>query len=230
MASHNIKLLRKEGVAKGTMAFHFEKPEGFLFLPGQYADLTLIDPTETDSEGNIRTFSIASAPCEEFLTFATRMRDTAFKRELGKMPEGREIQIDGPFGSFTLHTKKEKPAVFIAGGIGITPFLSILKNAAREKPNRKFYLFYSNRTAADAPFTKELDDLTHEIPDFIFVPLLTDTEGYLNGEVIKKHVKNIDGPIYYLAGPPALVAAMRKMLAEMGISEDDIRFEDFAGY
>lgn len=230
MTPYKIKLLKKEGVARATMAFHFEKPEGFIFVPGQYADLTLISPSETDKEGNIRTFSLASAPYEEDLIFATRMRDTAFKRELGKMPEGAEIEIDGPFGSFTLHAKKEKPAVFIAGGIGITPFRSILKNASKEKPRRKFYLFYSNRTPEDAPFLKELSDLTKEIPDFTFVPVLSSTEGYLNEEKIKKHVENIDGPVYYLAGPPAMTTAMRKMLADLNIPKDDIRFEEFAGY
>lgn len=230
MAVHKVKLLKKEEVAKGTTAFHFEKPEGFVFVPGQYADLTIVDPTETDKEGNIRTFSIASAPAEPDLMFATRMRDTAFKRQLGKMPEGSELELDGPFGSFTLHARKEKPAVFIAGGIGITPFFSILKTAAEEKPDRKFILFYSNRTAEDATFLQELSSLTKTIPDFTFVPVMSDAEGYINDETIRKHVGNIDGPIYYLAGPPGMVAAMRKLLAGMGISDDDVRFEEFDGY
>ncbi len=240
MNSYRSKLIKKEEIAKGTMAFHFEKPDGFSFVPGQYADLTMVNPKETDEEGNIRTFTIASAPLEKDLIFATRMRDTAFKRELGKMPEGAEIEIDGPFGSFTLHTKREKPAAFIAGGIGITPFLSILKTAAEEKPDRKFYLFYSNRTEDDAPFLRDLSSLTKGTPGFTFVPTMSNLPpgengwkgetGYINGDMIKKHLPTIDGPIYYLAGPPQMVAAMRKMLSEMGVSEDDIRFEEFSGY
>ena len=230
MPGHKIKLLKKETVAKGTMAFHFEKPAEFVFVPGQYADLAIINPKETDREGNIRTFTIASAPGEKDLVFATRMRDTAFKRELDRMPEGTAIEMDGPYGSFTLHAKKEKPAVFIAGGIGITPFMSILTSAAEEKLNRKFFLFYSNRTENDAAFLRELSGLTAEIPDFTFVPIMSEREGYLNEKTIRKYVENIDGPIYYLAGPPGMVAAMRKMLAGMNIPEDDIRFEEFAGY
>lgn len=230
MAVHNVRLLKKEEIAKGTMAFHFEKPDDFVFVPGQYADLTILDPMETDQEGNIRTFSIASAPFDPDLVFATRMRDTAFKRELGKMPEGTAIELDGPYGSFTLHARTERPAVFIAGGIGITPFRSILRTAGEEKPERKFYLFYSDHTKNDTAFFDELSRLTGEIPDFTFVPVMSDTEGYITDQTIRKHVERIDGPIYYLAGPPAMVAGMREMLARLGISEDDIRFEEFAGY
>ena len=83
-----IKLQHRSEVAERTMAFYFEKPKDFHFEPGQFADLTLIDPPETDAEGNRRTFSIASAPHEERLTFATRMRDTAFKRVLRTLPLG----------------------------------------------------------------------------------------------------------------------------------------------
>jgi hypothetical protein len=97
------RLLNKVEVAEGTMAFHFEKPPGFDFKPGQSADLTLLNPPETDSEGNVRTFSIASAPFEDQLMFATRMRDTAFKRSLKKMPLGAVVKMDSAMGSFTLH-------------------------------------------------------------------------------------------------------------------------------
>ncbi len=230
MNTYRSKLLKKEEVARGTTAFHFEKPEGFTFVAGQYADLTILDPAETDQEGNIRTFSIASTPFDPDLVFATRMRDTAFKRQLGKMLEGTALQIDGPYGSFTLHAKKERPAVFIAGGIGITPFMSILATAGKEKPDRKFYLFYSNHTKNDAAFFDKLSHLIEKIPDFTFIPVMSDTEGHITDQTIKKHIEHTDGPVYYLAGPPAMVAAMREMLAGMNISEDDIRFEEFAGY
>src|SRR5580704_6423939 len=80
MADLKSKLIRREEVAEGTMAFHFEKPSGFTFKAGQSADVTLVDPPDTDAEGNTRTFSIASPPFENELVFTTRMRDTAFKR------------------------------------------------------------------------------------------------------------------------------------------------------
>jgi ferredoxin-NADP reductase len=88
VVGYQPKLLNRVEVAEGTMAFQFETPPEFDFKPGQSADLTLLNPPETDSEGNVRTFSIASAPFEDQLRFATRMRDTAFKRSLKKMPLG----------------------------------------------------------------------------------------------------------------------------------------------
>src|SRR5580658_8323501 len=120
MPAHTVKLLRREEVAEGTMSFHFDKPPDFQFKPGQYLDCSLIDPPESDDEGNIRSFSIASAPAEENLMVATRMRDTAFKRVLKRMPLGSQLKIDGPLGSFTLHSTTSRSAVFLAGGIGIT--------------------------------------------------------------------------------------------------------------
>ena len=124
MVGHTSKLMRREEVAEGTMAFHFERPPEFDFRPGQYADLTLSNPPETDAEGNTRTFSIASAPFENELVFTTRMRDTAFKRSLKNIALATEVQISPAAGSFTLHKNRAKAAVFLAGGIGITTFLS----------------------------------------------------------------------------------------------------------
>jgi ferredoxin-NADP reductase len=129
IASYQCNLLNRVEVAEGTMAFYFEKPSRFDFKPGQSADLTLADPPETDPEGNTRTFSIASPPFENQLMFTTRMRDTAFKRSLKKIALGTQVKIDPPMGSFTLHKNSAKAAVFLAGGIGITPFLSIVRQA-----------------------------------------------------------------------------------------------------
>src|ERR1035437_4509806 len=129
MADQTSKLIRREEVAEGTTAFHFEKPPGFNFRAGQSADVTLTDPLETDAEGNTRTFSIASPPFADELVFTTRMRDTAFKSSLKKVPLGAEVKIARAAGTFTLHKNLEKPAIFLADGIGITPFLSMGQQA-----------------------------------------------------------------------------------------------------
>src|SRR5690242_18065397 len=130
MGTYRIKLLRREEVADGTAAFFFEKPDGFQFNAGQFLRFNLIDPPETDEEGNSRSFSIASAPHEAELMIATRMRDTAFKRVLGSMAVGSEIEVKGPYGRMTLHEDASRPAVILTGGIGITPFRSIALEAA----------------------------------------------------------------------------------------------------
>src|SRR5207302_1088670 len=128
-----IKLKSREQVAEDTMAFRFERPAGWTFKAGQSFDMTLLDPPETDAEGNTRAFSVASAPQEDFLMIATRMRDTAFKRTLKTLELGSTVKIEGPFGNLTLHNNAAKGAGLLAGGIGITPFRSMVFRAAREK-------------------------------------------------------------------------------------------------
>src|SRR5579859_1130270 len=123
----------------------FEKPMGWTFKAGQYLDMTLLDPSETDSEGNVRSFSIASAPHEDTLMVATRMRDTAFKRVLRTMPLGTAVKIEGPSGDLILQNDFTRTAAFLAGGIGITPFRSIVHWAAKDKLSNRIVLFYSNR-------------------------------------------------------------------------------------
>ncbi len=115
---YSLKLKRPSEVAERTLEFRFEKPAGMTFKAGQFMDLTLLDPPETDTEGNTRGFSINSAPDAPELTFTTRLRDTAFKRVLQAMPLGTEVNAS-------------RPAVLLAGGIGITPFCSMVRRAAR---------------------------------------------------------------------------------------------------
>lgn len=240
LASYRPKLLNRDEVAEGTMAFHFEKAPGFDFKPGQSADLTLPNPPETDSEGNTRTFSIASAPFDSRLMFVTRMRDTAFKRSLKKVPLGTAVKMDAAMGSFTLHKNSAKPAVFLAGGIGITPFFSIVRQADHDRAPHKLYLFYSNRRPEDAPFVETLKKLEKTNVNFRFVATMTEMarsqkkwEGEtsrIDKNMLSKYLSDLHGPIYYIAGPPGMVTGLRKMLVESGVDEDDIRTEEFAGY
>jgi ferredoxin-NADP reductase len=240
LAGFRSRLLGRDTVAEGTMAFHFAKPSGFNFKAGQAADFTLLDPPETDPEGNIRTFSIASPPFEDQLTFTTRMRDTAFKRSVKVMPMNTEINISGPTGSLTLHKNVNKPAVFLAGGIGITPFLSIVRQADHDRLAHKLYLFYSNRRPEDAPFLDILQGLEKTNQNYRFIATMTEMDrskrewkgetGFINGEMLARHLPGLQGPIYYVAGPPAMVGAMRQMLIDAHVDEDDIRTEEFSGY
>jgi ferredoxin-NADP reductase len=239
-AEYRPRLFDRTEVAEGTMAFHFEKPSGFDFRAGQAADMTLLNPPETDSEGNVRTFSIASAPFENELMIATRMRESAFKRWLKKMPLGTEVKMDAAMGSLTLHKNLAKPAVLLAGGIGITPFLSILRQADHERMRHKTYLFYSNRRPEDAPFLTTLMGLEKTSPNFRFVGTMSEMArssktwdgetGWIDKEMLSRHLESLHGPIYYMAGPPAMVAGMRGMLVDAGVDEDDMRSEEFAGY
>jgi ferredoxin-NADP reductase len=222
------------------MAFHFEKPLDFQFTPGQFADLTLIDPPENDAEGSSRTFSIASAPHEEALMFATRMRDTAFKRVLRTLPIGAELQLEGPFGMMTLDKEESRPAVILAGGIGITPFRSMILEAAQRKWTRPLWLFYSNRRPEDAPFLDELAEIQKDNSYYKLIATMTNPDksrqtwsgetGYIDITMLRKYLGELTSAIYYTAGPPAMVAAMLEMLGKGGVWMNQIRSEEFIGY
>jgi ferredoxin-NADP reductase len=240
MGPYTVKLQNRKEIAEKTMAFFFEKPGDFEFSAGQSADVTLITPFETDEEGNTRALSLASAPQEPYLMFATRLRDTAFKRVLKSMPLGTEARIEGPFGSMTLHKKTARPAVILAGGIGITPFRSMIVQTIRMNTGHHVLLFFANRRPEDAPFLSELQELAQRHPHFTLVATMTNlsnskvkwtgAKGYINKEMLAKHVRDLSEPVFYTAGPPAFVAAMRKLLGESGADPDDIRSEDFSGY
>jgi uncharacterized protein YeaO (DUF488 family) len=240
MPIYKIKLKSRQEIAAGTMAFRFEKPEDFAYKAGQFADYTLINPSETDAEGNTRGFSLASAPYEEDLLLATRMRDTAFKRVLRTMELGTELTLDAPYGSFTLHNNAQIPAVFLTGGIGVTPVRSIVLQAVHDDVPHRIVVFDSNRRPEDAAFLDELMEPQKKNPNYTFAPTMTEMEkssrewhgetGYITKAMLLKYVGDLTLPIYYVDGPPAMVTAMRETLGEAGVDDDDIRTEEFSGY
>ncbi len=234
------KLIDREEVAEHTMAFRFEKPDTFKFIPGQFVDMTLLNPSETDAEGNTRGFSIASAPYEDFIMVATRLRDTAFKRVLRSVPLGTEVKIEGPFGNLKLHNDKSRAAVVLTGGIGITPFRSILLHAAKEKLPHRIFAFYGNRRPEDAAFLAELQELENRNPNYRLIACMSEMEksqhswsgerGLIDRPLLEKYLKGLRSPVYYITGPPAMVKAMHTMLSDAGVDDDNVRIEEFAGY
>ena len=185
MTTYQTRLKSREEIAEGTMAFHLEKPAGFQFQSGQYPDITLINPPETDSPGVVRTFSIASAPYENELLVATRMRNSAFKHVLATIPLRTELKLDGPM---------PRKACGLLG-----------------RGNRNYtFSMMSEMEKSKLEWQGE--------------------RGFINREMLMRHICDLHGPIYYIAGPPAMVAAMRQMLTNAGAEEDDIRTEEFAGY
>ncbi len=234
------KLVSRHEVAERTTAFRFEKPSNWTFKAGQFLDMTLLDPSETDTEGNTRTFSIASGPHEPILMVATRTRDTAFKRVLNTMPLGSAVRIEGPSGDLTLHNNVKRTAVLLAGGIGITPFRSIVFRSAKEKLAHRIFLFYSNRRPEDAPFLDELGALEKENPQYKLIASMTEMTkshrawngetGLIDKEMLSRYLEDAVSPIYYIAGPPEMVKGLHAMLHDAGVDDDDIRAEEFSGY
>ncbi len=222
------------------MAFEFEKPPDWDFVAGQFVDITLADPPETDAEGNKRGFSISSAPFEETITITTRMRDTAFKRVLKTMPLDTEVKIEGPFGELTLHEDASRPAVLLTGGVGITTFRSIVVQAAHENRAHRIVLFYSNRRPEDAAFLAELLALQEANSNYTLVATMTDMgksvqpwsgeTGMIGAPMLARHSGATQNGIFYITGPPAMVKGMQTMLAGIGVHETDVRVEEYTGY
>ncbi len=234
------RLLSRTEIADRTMAYRFDKPSGWMFRPGQWVDMTLIEPAETDGKRNMRSFSIASAPHEDFLMFATRMRDTAFKRVLAGMKLGTEVKIDGPFGEMTIDENSARPAVLLAGGIGITPFRSMVVDAAKQNRSTAIYLFFSNRRPEDTAFLDELLVCERENANFKLtctMTKMTDSAHSWQGEsrkigqeMISMNLSGARDPVFFLAGPPGMVGGLREMLSAGGVLQEDIRAEEFSGY
>ncbi len=240
MATYKIKLQDRQVVAQDTISFFFEKPSNFTFKPGQFGEFTLINPPETDSEGNGRAFTIASPPSAEQIMITTRLRDTAFKRVMQRIPLGTEVTLDGPHGAFTLHHKQTTPAVFIAGGIGITPARSIILQAVHDKLPHTIYLFYANHTPETTAFLDELQALENQKSNLKIIPIMTSMhqsqqtwkgeKGHLDCAMLSRYIDELSEPIYYISGPPSMVAATQQMLNACGIDDDNIRAEEFPGY
>lgn len=240
MSTQTTVLSGREQIAEDTMAFHLEKPIGFNFKPGQAIDLILAKPPSADATSARHTFSLVSAPSEDVITIATRMRGSEFKNALAAMPIGSRAELDGPFGSLTLNSSLGRPAVFIAGGIGITPFMSILRQAVRDQLPQRFILIYSNHRPEVAPFLAELRKLEHQVRNFLFLPTMTRMNGaglswtgragHIDRELVVRVKNEASTAMYYVAGSPSMVAGMRQLLANAAINDDDMRSEEFYGY
>lgn len=240
MSTLESRLLGREEIADRTMAFHFARPAGFTFKPGQAVDVILASAPGPESASGRHTFSLVSAPFEDRLTVATRLRDSAFKRALGQLPVGAAVGLEGPFGSLTLHRDHARGTLLIAGGIGVTPFMSMLRQAARDDAPRKITLIYSNHRPEDSAWLPELRELESRLPGFSFKPVMTAMNrstqawaglaGRIDAGLLRTLCANLGHPVVYVAGSPTLVASMRSILDAVGVDDDDIRSEEFHGY
>lgn len=247
MHEYLLPLVDRREIADGISAFWLDTSgTDFSFVAGQYATFTLLDPPETDTEGTKRDFSIASSPDElPRIMLVTRMRDTAFKRNLKNIPLGTKVNVSAPMGSFVLHKNLEKPALFLVGGIGITPIRSIIADATHRKLPHKLMLLYSNRTVASTTFLAAFEAWAKENPNFLFIPTITDEQptnwthevGRITEPMLRTHLVRLTSqtpgnpsPIAYIVGPPAFVSAILPIAEHAGIDPDNIRTEEFAGY
>jgi ferredoxin-NADP reductase len=241
MPKFTFPLTARRPVAAGTMAFEFDLGgQDFTFKPGQYVSLTVPNPLYQDDKGNMRSFSIASSPQDRVLLIATRMTGSALKRTLAEAPPGTRVEIRGPLGSFTLPQDPGRPIVLVAGGIGITPFRSMIKHATERRLPHRITLLYANRTPQEAPFLDDLEAWQRQNPHLRVVLTMTrpaEAEppwggrvGYIDRAFVIEEVEDRERAFAFVAGPPDMVGSAARALADAGLTEDRIRTEEFDGY
>lgn len=229
MAVFNTKLVRKEQVADGTTLFHFEKPPDFDYVAGQYAYYILPGGQGNEDRAKIHHFTIAFAPFENELGFATRMRNSPYKNSMKNLPIGSAVKFDGAEGNFTLK-EPEKTIVFLTGGIGVTTARSIITEALYDGVDKEILLFSSNNTPDLAPFNQYFYDLEKKYTNFAYIPIFTDTSGHLNIEMIQKYIPDLNSAIYYVSGTSGFVDAMDNLLSSNKVKNSNVVKEKFPGY
>lgn len=227
----------KKEVAKGTLMVEFEVPGRPDFIPGQHFTIHLINPPYNDARGPNRHFSIVNTPSQkDTLTMTTRLRDSAFKKSLQELPVGTEVEILSISGGFVLPEDTTKNYVFIAGGIGITPFMGMLRYIKENNLPHMITLIYSNRDQSSTAYLSEIQEMAKTMPNFKLVPTMTEDPSWdgekrkIDAAFVKDHVENVSEAEYYLVGPPPMVEAIFKVLEEAGVKPENIKTENFTGY
>lgn len=222
-------------VANDTVTLHFETvgEKMFSFEPGQYVVVAIQKEGFNDREGKM--YTISSAP--NLLTFDITIRKIGvFSGALHDLSVNDLVTISGPYGNLCPRKDLEE-AVFIAGGIGVTPFYSMIQQYLREPNDRPKHVVvvYSNKTHADAAFLKELNSFTAEWDGLEVVNAFTredavgehEWKGRINGDIIRKSVKNLLEPEYFICGSLDFSDSMWQMLKGLGVSEGQIHIETF---
>lgn len=236
-----LKLKGKKEIAKDTYDFSFTShSEELSFHPGQYLEWTLAHP-KPDSRGNRRYFTIASTPVEEELSIGVKFysKPSSFKNAMMNMKTGDTIVAAQLAGDFTLPHNKEKKLCFIAGGIGITPFRSMIAHMLERKQKRNVVMFYSCKTIEEIAYVDTLEKARNELgintiyalSDLNSIPAdWMGARGSINGEMIMGVVPDYKERMYYISGPHSMVTAFEKTLSEMGIHRSHIKTDFFPGF
>ena len=233
------RIKEKQEVAKGTLFVTIDRlGEEVEFRPGQYFHVTLPNLGDDDEKGLRRHITVVTSPNEKgVLGFATRMRDSAFKRTLGELPLGSEVEIEPPKGKFVLPEETARPLVFVAGGIGITVFRSMLRYIREERLPYRVTLIYSNRERESTAFLDELRELEQALRDFRLILTMTEDPGWegetrkVDSEFVKDYLgEDLNEYTFLVAGPPGMAEGVQKALEEAGVRDENVIAERYSGY
>lgn len=230
----NLELIKKLPLAKDIITFYFHKPSGIRYNSGEYIEISL-DFNNADKRGNRHWFTLSSSPTEKFLSITTRFPEgmSTFKQHLEKLGIGTKVQISPPMGDFILPHKRSQKIVFVAGGIGITPFRSMLRYIYDAKESWSIQLIYSARTPDDFIFI----DLFKKIPALELIQVASEPTKTWNGESGKLDIPKVEklagglkDKLIYFSGPEPMVETLDKDLKQHGHPENLIKTDFFPGY
>lgn len=228
----------KEQLSTDTHTFIFEKPADYpSYLAGQYANITLLHENP-DEKGTRRYFTLSSSPLDQDITITTRILGSTYKNALMSLTPGQAVTATEPLGKFILPEDLSSPFVFLAGGIGITPFHSILTFADQTKLPLNVTLFVSFSQKQDVIWKQQFEEISQRNPGVKVVYTLTEDEGgewdgehgRINGEMLEKYAPSLSDSSFYICGPKAMVSAMEEMSLEYGILPEKIKKENLTGY
>lgn len=214
-------------------SFRFTRPASFQYLPGQFLMVTI----RIGGEKKTEYFSISSSPTEEeYIEFTKRITTHEFSTALDTLQVGDWAYLNGPYGEFTF-TGEYPTVVMIAGGIGITPYMSMIKFCTDRSVPAAITLLYGNRSEESIVFKEELDALMQRNSSLRVVHCLSRPEegwkgrrGHLDLVTIQEEVPKYRDAVFYLCGPPALVEDLERVLLAQEIPEDRVHVESFLGY
>jgi ferredoxin-NADP reductase len=233
------RIKEKQEVARGTLLVTFDLlGEEMDFKPGQYFHVTLPSLGYEDDKGLRRHITLVTSPNEKgVLGFATRMRDSAFKRTLHELPVGSEVEVEAPKGTFGLPEDPSRPLVFVAGGIGITVFRSMLRYISEEQLPYRVTLIYSNRDRESTAFLDEMRELEQALPDFRLVLTMTQDASWeeetrkVDAEFVQDYLgDDLNQFTFMVAGPPAMAEGVQGALVEAGVRDENVIVERYSGY
>lgn len=226
---HHTTIISKRRIAENTLEVSFKRPADFSFKSGQYIQLGVPELLYSDYSGPSRQFSIASSPLDrEKISVAFRESDSGYKRTLKELPENSPVIIEGPHGFYTLPENSDHPFILVAGGIGITPYLSMARTFEKKGLNFQVRLLYGNRNEESAAYLRELLSIADRVRNFSVRSVF----GPIDKDFIIKNVgvNNLQHFTWYIAGPPGMVTSVRNTLSLLKVSDEKIFVEEFTGY
>lgn len=225
-----LPIAERKEITAGTVEIAFDiSGKNFPFQGGQYVEVSLPQLLYGDERGKSRNFSIVSSPNDKkYLRIAFRSSESGFKKTLCESAVGSEVEVSGPFGDMALPNDSSVPIIFVAGGIGITPFLSMLRFITEEKLPYTITLLYANKEKSNAAYLAELEAMAKQNPRFS----LQSHFGIINEETIRKAVdgKDAKSVSWFVVGPPAMALETVKIIQGLGVSKERVRFTEFGGY